>query len=35
MIREATIKLTTEDKKKCKEVILDSRQGIVRDDGSL
>ena len=33
--RESTIHLTTVDKERARAAILDSRQGIVRDDGSL
>lgn len=34
MNREATIKLTAADKKAARNAVLDSRQGMIRDDGS-
>jgi hypothetical protein len=34
MKRGATIRLTVADKRAARRAVLDSRQGIVRDDGS-
>lgn len=35
MDRYATFELTTQDIEKAKQATLDSRQGVVRNDGSL
>lgn len=35
MNRNSTIKLTLADKRAARKAILDSRQGMIRDNGSL
>jgi hypothetical protein len=34
MKRASTIKLTIEDKRAARRAVLDSRQGMIRDDGN-
>jgi hypothetical protein len=34
MYRNSSIKLTAKDKKAARKAVLDSRQGMIRDDGS-
>ncbi len=35
MKRGSTIRLTSDDKKAARKAVLDSRQGMIREDGSL